>query len=78
MQPCRSERSPASQNSALAKGILWLDCKQRAAFIMRNVLGMTWTGVAGAMNLPVEEARRLWLMGMLRLRELLPRDFFER
>ena len=78
MQPYRSERSPASQNSVLAKGILWLDCKQRAAFIMRNVLGMRWTGVAGAMSLPVEEARRLWLMGMLRLRQLLPREFFER
>jgi hypothetical protein len=30
------------------------------------------------MSLPVEEVRRLWLMGMLRLRELLPRDFFKR
>src|SRR5581483_2652620 len=77
-QPCQLERSPEPQGGALEKCILWLDCKQRAVFIMRNVLGMTWTGVATAMNLSAEEVRQLWLKGMLRLRELLPRDFFGR
>ena len=78
MQPCQPERSPVRQGGALEKCILWLDCRQRAVFIMRNVLGMTWTGVATAMSLSAEEVRQLWLKGMLRLRELLPHDFFDR
>src|SRR5581483_1021536 len=78
MQPCHAERSPVAHGGALEKSILRLDCKQRAVFIMRNVLGMTWTGVATAMNLSAEEVRQLWLKGMFRVRELLPRDFFER
>ena len=78
MQPCQPERSRLSQGGALEKSILCLDCKQRAVFIMRNVLGMTWTGVATGMNLSAEKVRQLWLKGMLRLRELLPHDFFDR
>ncbi len=77
-QPCQPERSPTSQGGGLEKCILWLDCKQRAVFIMRNVLGMTWAGIASAMSLSVEEVRQLWLKGMLRVRELLPEDFFKR
>ena len=78
LQPCQPEPSPIPEGGALEKCILRLDCTQRAVFIMRNVLGMTWTGVATAMNLSAEEVRRLWWKGMLTLRELLPRDFFER
>jgi DNA-directed RNA polymerase specialized sigma24 family protein len=78
MQPCPPEPSPPSQGGGLEKCVLSLDCQQRAAFIMRSVLGMTWPGVASALSLPMEEVRQLWLKGMLRLRELLPRDFFER
>ena len=39
---------------------------------------MSWTGIASAMSSSVEETRQTWLKGMLRVRELLPRDFFDR
>jgi DNA-directed RNA polymerase specialized sigma24 family protein len=78
MQPCQPELDIAPPNSALEKCILLLDCQQRAAFIMRNVLGMTWPGVASAMKLSVEQVKQHWLKAMLRLRDLLPRDFFDR
>ena len=55
--------------------ILSLRCEPRAVFIMRNVLGMSWTGVATAMGVPIDEVHELWTEGMMRVRELLPRDF---
>ena len=78
MQPCRDRTASSPPISSLEKCILHLDCKQRSVFIARNVLGMTWSGIATATNFSVEEVRQFWLSGMLRVRELLPRDFFER
>jgi DNA-directed RNA polymerase specialized sigma24 family protein len=78
MQPCRDGPSTSPWSGSLENCILHLDCKQRSVFIARNVLGMTWSGVAIATTLSVEEVRKFWLSGMLRVRELLPRDFFDR
>jgi hypothetical protein len=78
MQPCRDGTASSPQSGSLEKCILHLDCKQRSVFIARNVLGMTWSGIAIATNFPLEEVRQFWLSGMLQVRELLPRDFFER
>lgn len=78
MQPCQPERSPVAQGGALEKCILCLDCKERAVFIMRNVLGMSWPGLASAMGSSVEDVRGVWLKSMFSIRDLLPRDFFDR
>ncbi len=78
MQSCQAGPVASSQNSSLEDCILQLDCRQRAVFIARNVLGMAWPGIASATNFTLEEVRKYWLSGMLRVRELLPRDFFER
>lgn len=76
MQPCSVRSEEPIHGTSLEQCILQLDCKQRAIFIARNVLGMEWPEVASATNSAVEDARQSWVRGMLRLREMLPRDFF--
>ncbi len=78
LQPCRIAPVLNSETVTLESCILALDCRERAAFITRNVLGMSWPGIATVMNLSEEEVRKLWLKGMLKLRELLPHEFFGR
>ena len=78
MQPCQPDLISTFEPDPLRRSILSLDCRQRAVFIMRNVLAMSWAGVANATHWSVEEVRQYWTKGMLRVRELLPRDFFER
>ena len=78
MQPCRPAPSASKQERTLEKCILRLDCRERAVFIMRNVLRMTWPNVASASSSSMEEVRESWLRGMLNVRDLLPRAFFSR
>ena len=76
MQPCPAEASASTQERTLENCILRLHCRQRAVFIMRNVLRMSWPSVASASGSSVEEAREFWLRGVLSVLDLLPRDFF--
>jgi DNA-directed RNA polymerase specialized sigma24 family protein len=78
MQSCRAEPQSSMNDHSLENCILRLECRPRAAFIMRNVLRMSWPGLASATGLSIDDARQVWLKGMLRVRDLLPRDFFER
>jgi DNA-directed RNA polymerase specialized sigma24 family protein len=78
IQPGRAEPHSSKDGATLESCILRLDCRQRAVFIMRNVLGMSWPGVATATGSSLEDVRQAWLKGMLTVRDLLPRDFFER
>ncbi|MBS1852829.1 MAG: hypothetical protein JST79_18140 [Acidobacteria bacterium] len=78
VQPCSPERRRQPQQSVLENRIVALDCAEKAAFIMRNVLGMTWAGVANAMKVSLQEAKEFWLRGMFTVRDLLPREFFDR
>ena len=73
-QPVSAHTFGGSLEDCLAQ----LDHGQRAVFIARNVLGMNWASVATATGLVLDEVKELWLAGMLRVRELLPRDFFSR
>ena len=77
MQPCRPV-SAQSFGGSLEECLAYLDSGQRAVFIARNVLGMAWPSVAVATGLVIEEVKKLWLAGMLKVRDLLPRDFFDR
>ena len=78
MQPCRAGPHSNMKDRSLANCILRLDCVHRAVFIMRNVLAMSWPGLASATGSSVDDMRKVWLMGMRSVRELLPRDFFDR
>ena len=77
MQPCRPVPAQ-SLGGSLEKCLAYLDSRQRAVFIARNVLGVAWPSVAVATGLVIEEVKKLWLAGMLKVRDLLPRDFFNR
>jgi len=78
MQPSRADPHSNLRDNSLQNCILRLDCRQRAVFIMRNVLGMSWTGLASAMGSSIDDVRQVWLKGMINVRDLLPRDFFNR
>lgn len=78
MQPCRTQSGAKRDERSLENCILLLACRQPAVFIMRNVLRMSWQSVAGASGSSVEEAQESWLRAMLKVRDLLPRDFFNR
>jgi len=47
-------------------------------FILRSMLGMSDSSVASATGLPMERLRGLWRRSLFNLREILPREFFER
>jgi DNA-directed RNA polymerase specialized sigma24 family protein len=78
MQPCRGTQPAQRTCDRLEDCIPHLDCNQRVVFIMRNVLGMDWKAISGAAELSLEQVRQFWLTAMLRVRELLPRKFFEK
>jgi len=78
MTPCGAKLTSIADPYSLEDCVLSLDYQKRAVFILRNVLGMSWLGVATAMSLPVEEVQQAWLQAMLTVRRLLPRDSFER
>ena len=61
----------------LAEAILVLPCEQRAVFILRSVLGCGVELISVVIRMPVEQVRKVYLAALLRLRELLPRSFFE-
>ncbi len=63
---------------SLPEKVLCIPCDQRAVFILRSVLGMSDSSVALATSLPVQRVRGLWLQSLFRLRELLPRKFFQK
>jgi hypothetical protein len=63
---------------SLRENLLRIPCEQRAVFIMRSVLGMSDSSVALATELPMERMRGLWRRSLFNLREMLPREFFER
>jgi DNA-directed RNA polymerase specialized sigma24 family protein len=78
MQPRREGLRLGEDSGTLENCILRLNCRQRAVFIMRNVMGLSWPGVAAATGLSVEDVQQSWLKGMLTVRDLLSQDFFDR
>jgi len=78
MQSCRAERSVITNEPSLKHCVLLLDCRQRAVFIMRNVLRMSWPSVASVSGSSVEKAQESWLGAMLKVRDLLPPHFYNR
>ncbi len=72
---CRDPRTARAEN--LESAILSLPCDQRIVFILRSVLRMDSVSVTVATGLAREQVRELWVSSLLRIRELLPEDFFK-
>lgn len=70
--------APLARSGGLSfqEAILMLPCEQRAAFILRSVLGLNVEAISEAMGLGSNLVRSLWFQAVLRLRELLPTKFF--
>ena len=65
-------------NQICPENVLCIPSDQRTVFIMRSMLGMSDSSVASATGLPMERLRGLWRRSLFNLREILPREFFER
>jgi DNA-directed RNA polymerase specialized sigma24 family protein len=47
-------------------------------FVLRSVLGLEEELVGEIVEIPMQEVRRIWMKALLKLREVLPREFFPR
>jgi len=74
---CAVVAKPNGKASNLAEAVLMLPCEHRAVFILRSVLGLSLEVVSEASRVTSDRARSLWFEAAMRLRELLPREFFE-
>ncbi|MFQ5738743.1 MAG: RNA polymerase sigma factor [Acidobacteriota bacterium] len=74
---CATARLPEANRSPLESALLSLPCEQRAVFVLRSVLAVPIESVAVATGFPPERVKELWIEGLLRLRSLLPDNFFK-
>jgi DNA-directed RNA polymerase specialized sigma24 family protein len=58
LQPLPGASSTAPSAPALEDCILSLNYQQRAVFIMRNVLGMSWDAISKAAEQPIDDVRQ--------------------
>ncbi len=57
-------------------GVALLPWKERAVFSLRSVMSLDDMTISEIVEIPIREVRRIWMNSLVRLRELLPRDFF--
>jgi hypothetical protein len=62
----------------LREALVRLPWKERAVFVLRSVLGLEEELVGEIVEIPMQEVRRIWMKALLKLREVLPREFFPR
>ena len=60
----------------LQDGVALLPWKERAVFSLRSVMSLDDMTISEIVEIPIREVRRIWMNSLVRLRELLPRDFF--
>lgn len=67
----------APQALRLEDAILALPVKDRAVFILRNVMDFEEFVVGEIAEIPVNEVRRRWMRSLRCVREWLPKDYFK-
>ena len=60
----------------LQDGVGLLPWKERAVFSLRSVMDLDDMTISEIVEIPIREVRRIWMNSLVRLRELLPGDFF--
>ena len=61
--------------SRLQDGVALLPRKERAVFSLRSAMDLDDLTISEIVEIPIREVRRIWMNSLVRLRELLPRDF---
>lgn len=74
---CTPSRVHRADGKLLQSALLSLPCEQRAVFILRSILGVPHGSVAVAAGFSPEHVHELWVQGLMRLRNLLPQNFFK-
>ena len=60
----------------LEEAVVLLPLKERSVFALREVMGADDMVVSEITEIPVREVQRVWMNALLRLRQLLHKDFF--
>jgi DNA-directed RNA polymerase specialized sigma24 family protein len=67
----------AKETPRLQEAIVLLPWKERAVFALRSAMGFEDMTIGEVVEIPVQEVLRIWMKALFRLRELLPKEFFQ-
>lgn len=80
-QALEAARSRGDSNGTpvqdLGTAILCLPFEERSVFILRSVLDFDFEKIAEVTSCQEEQAKRIWVQGLIQLRQFLPVDFFK-
>ena len=80
-QALQAVRSACGRNGIpvqdLRTAILCLPFEERSVFILRSVLDFDFEKIAEVTSCQEEQAKRIWVQGLIQLRQFLPVDFFK-
>ena len=65
------------QTHGLQEAIVLLPWKERAVFALRSAMGFDDMTISEVVEIPTQEVRRIWMKALFRLRDLLPKEFFQ-
>lgn len=74
---CMVSSARKADDQSFPRAILALPCEQRAVFILRYVLQLDTATVASIAGVVEETVRKVSFQALLKIRELLPREFFK-
>ena len=60
----------------LEQAVVLLPLKERSVFALRSVVHLDDMAISEVVEIPVREVQRVWMSALLRLRQLLHKDFF--
>ena len=80
-QALQAVRSACGRNGIpvqdLRTAILCLPFEERSVFILRSVLDFDFEKIAEVTSCQEKQAKRIWVQGLIQLRQFLPVDFFK-
>lgn len=66
-----------NETPRLQEAVVLLPWKERAVFALRSAMGFDDMSISEVVEIPIQEVRRIWMKALFRLRELLPKEFFQ-
>ena len=73
----RSVPAKPLETPGLQQAVVLLPWKERAVFALRSVMGCDDMTISEVVEIPIQEVRRIWMRALFRLREALPKEFFQ-
>ncbi len=71
------ERTGTAEGLQFEEALLFLPIRDRAVFILRNVMDLEEVVVGEIVEIPAHEVRKRWMRSLMRMRELQAKDYFK-